>query len=81
MNEKEKQLVDAIAALCQELGWSIAVPFAEEDSEQIEGLLIGTEQYIGDILMQMDEFGEVDFEEESLLGELNLKKDDKETIH
>ena len=81
MNNKEKQLVDAIANLCQELGWSIAVPFADDDEDKIDGLLIGTEDYINEILIQLDEFSEIDFENDDILDGIVLKKDDKETIH
>lgn len=81
MNDKEKQLMDAIANICEELGWSIAIPYTSDGEDQVQGLLIGTADYIESILTQLDEYDAVDFESEDELENIVLKKDDKETIH
>lgn len=55
-----EELLLAIADICEELGWSIAVPKGDEDVP-VQGLIIGEYEYIEGILNKIDPV--IDYEE------------------
>jgi hypothetical protein len=44
--DKEMEALIVIIEACEKLGWAIAVP----DEDEVDGLIIGTEEYINKIL-------------------------------
>ena len=85
-NEKDK-LIKAIMDACEQLNWSIAIP-DDDHGDNIRGLIIGTDEYIGEILAinsPDDFFGEDgdDYDEEmddqDMLSNFNNKN--KRTTH
>ncbi len=54
MNAKlQKELIDQLAEICEQLGWSIGVP-ADDENQPVEGLIVGTEEFIMSIVESMD---------------------------
>lgn len=79
MNQREEDLVKAIVDICEQLNWSIAIPTNEDGSDDIHGLIIGTQEYIDDIVRGADEFSEMDedWQDELDASDINLKKSKK----
>jgi hypothetical protein len=55
-NEKDykSQLIKDLLEICEELGWSVAIPDTEED-EEVPGLIIGNPEYIEKVLDAVDQ--------------------------
>lgn len=52
MTEDEQKAVKMISDACKLLGWQIAMqtPNPDKPDEQVDGLVIGTDEYINNIL-------------------------------
>lgn len=47
MDEKEQQeLIEQLAQIVEELGWIIGIPKEEEGDNKVQGLIIGTEEFV-----------------------------------
>lgn len=81
MNSKlQKELIDKLAEICEELGWSIGVP-ADDDTAPVDGLIVGTEEFIMGIVESINgeslevfskESSESEFSEPVLLDKKKL---------
>lgn len=88
MSEDQSKLIQAIIDACQKLGWAVALP-TDNISERVDGMIIGTEDYITSLIGGSDEhmdfisddddiFDELD-EEDILHSNVDLKKAKKQT--
>jgi hypothetical protein len=59
MKEKQKELIEDLAAIVEELGWIIAIPQVEGDETSVNGLIIGTEEFLSNVLAQVETEAEV----------------------
>lgn len=51
-NEEKLDIIQKITEMCSEIGWSLALP----NEDLIDGIVIGTEDFLGSILGGTDEF-------------------------
>lgn len=58
--EYKRQLIKELVDICTELKWEVAVIDSDEN-EEVQGLIVGTEEYIQDIVDSID-----DLEDEKL---------------
>lgn len=54
MSEETEELYERLLNLIAEIGWSIAIPDVSDD-EEVPGLIIGTEEYVGKVLACLPE--------------------------
>lgn len=47
------ELINQLAEICEKLGWAIGVP-ADDDTEMVSGLIVGTEEFINSVIQYMD---------------------------
>ncbi len=86
MSEDQSKLIQAIIDACQKLGWAVALP-TDNINERVDGMIIGTEEYITSLIggsdEHMDFVDEEDFEDidedDILYSNVDLKKAKKQT--
>lgn len=49
-SERQQQLIQALAEIVDELGWVIGIPLEEGSNEKVHGLIIGTEEFVNDVV-------------------------------
>lgn len=65
MNSKlQKELINQLADICEQLGWSIGVP-ADNENDPVDGLIIGTEEFIMSVVEIIDQESVEVFSKES----------------
>ena len=81
-NKTQKELIDELAEICGELGWAVGVP-ADDDTQPVEGLIIGTEKFILEIVQSMDAETVEVFSKESTENEFSepISIDKKKLMH
>ena len=57
--QRQYELVEIISEAAEELGWIIAIPQEGDNDELVQGLLLGTEEFITNIVAQTDMQSEV----------------------
>lgn len=56
---RQHELIEIIAEAAEELGWIIAIPQEGDNDELVQGLLMGTEEFITNVVAQTDMQSEV----------------------
>jgi len=59
LKQRQHELVEIIAEAAEELGWIIAIPQEGDNEELVQGIIIGTEEFITNIVAQTDMQSEV----------------------
>lgn len=44
--KKQQEVIEMLQAICEEMGWVIGIPTEEGSDEIVEGLIIGTEEFV-----------------------------------
>lgn len=52
--QRQYELIEQITEAAEELGWVIAIPQDEESDELVQGLIMGTEEFITNIVAQTE---------------------------
>ena len=52
-HKSQAELINELADICEQLGWAIGVP-ADNESEMVNGLIVGTEDFIYHIIQAFD---------------------------
>lgn len=80
MNDEEKlELVTKLISIVEELGWDIAIPADEDNASAVSGLIMGTTEYLHEILPHLE--GRVFQSTEELLAEEGLPTNGKKRLH
>lgn len=48
--ERQQELIQALAEIVEELGWIIGIPIVESEEDNVSGLIVGTEQFVMDVV-------------------------------
>lgn len=51
---RQQELVEIIAEAAEELGWIIAIPQEGDGEELVQGLILGTEEFITNLVAQTE---------------------------
>lgn len=85
---KQQQLINQLKEICQELGWIMVLPVAEDDTQPAPGLILGTEDFVEIVMDVLDGAGEDNYEAFSTQGdevverpELSSKQKKRSTFH
>lgn len=70
---RQHELIEIISEAAEELGWIIAIPQEGDNDDLVQGLLMGTEDFITNIIAQTDMKSEV-IEFDSTPGHTTSKK-------
>ena len=54
IKQRQYELVEIISDAAEELGWIIAIPQEGDNDELVQGLILGTEEFITNIVAQTD---------------------------
>lgn len=54
IKQRQYELIEQITEAAEELGWVIAIPQDEESDELVQGLIMGTEEFITNIVAQTE---------------------------
>lgn len=54
IKQRQYELIEQITEAAEELGWIIAIPQDEESDELVQGLIMGTEEFITNIVSQAE---------------------------
>ncbi len=57
---KQQELIDQLAAICEELEWVVGIPTEEGDESTAHGLIIGTEQFVYSVVALFPDANNVD---------------------
>lgn len=44
--KKQQEIIDMLQSICEEMGWVIGIPSDEDSDEVVDGLIIGTEEFV-----------------------------------
>ncbi len=44
--KKQQEMIDALQAICEEMGWVVGIPTEEGSDEIVDGIILGTEEFV-----------------------------------
>ena len=72
---KQQDLIDQLAAICEELEWVVGIPTEEGDENIAQGLIIGTETFVMSVVGMFPEPENVDvYSKEFIDDEMHQKE-------
>ena len=85
---KQQMLINQLKEICQELGWIMVLPVAENDMQPAPGLILGTEEFVDVVMQVLDGTEENDYEAFGMTGDevterpdLSSKQKKRSTFH
>jgi hypothetical protein len=76
-SEKQQKLIQELAEIVEELGWIIGIPTNGETDEKVNGLIIGTEDFVMDVVNSTG----IEVEAIEMVDEADSVKTSKKVVH
>lgn len=71
--DEQQELIQALAEIVEELGWVIGIPQEEGSTNTVQGLIIGTEEFVMSVVEQTQQEVET-IEFDSIPGSTSKKQ-------
>lgn len=69
--KKQQEIIDQLQSICEELNWVIGIPAEEGSEDKVNGLFIGTEEFVYSVVAAIRGDHEI-FSKQ--IGEENMKE-------
>lgn len=76
-SEKQQKLIQELAEIVEELGWIIGIPTNGETDEKVHGLIIGTDEFVMDVVNSTG----IEVEAIEMVDEADAVKTSKKLVH
>ena len=81
-SERSLKILEELLLICEELGWELFIDQGILDGTSANGLILGTDTYINDLLdNEIDLTGYVSLADSIIEDEIMESKDSKKVIH